>query len=233
MTDLTRCIGTAAYLGGVWALPEAFCWAWGEMREFNRDYLAGQFETIHYTRTLFSLHASARNQLVEEMHGDWLWMTDTDHVFEPDVLYKMVGLMQRYHVPILSGVYRHKALPHHPMLWHWDARVDGFVPIAEVDHQVPLFRVDAVGAGCLLVHRAVFDRLSTLFPNEGPFDHIGRHGEDMSFFVRCRTAGIPVHATPQVETIHLRPHGITADDYVPNWYTEEDAALAVPAAREG
>ena len=166
------------------------------------------------------------------MRGDWLWMTDTDHSFEPDIVYKMVHLMQQYRVPILSGIYRHKALPHHPMLWHWSEREQGLVPLAEYDATAPLFQVDAAGAGCLLIHRQVFTCLSEVFPEEEPFEHRGKYGEDFSFFLRCKEAGILAYATPLVETIHLRPHGIQAEDYRPGWFPVEEVERAVPVARE-
>src|SRR5262245_39165467 len=165
MIDTVNCIGTCAYLGGVWAVPEDFCWAWGAMREFNRDYLTGQQEMIHYTRAKFSLHSSARSWLATEMRGDWLFMTDTDHIFEPDVVYKLVTLMERHQLPVLSGIYRHKALPHHPMLWQWSDTEGGFCPLESVDMTVPLFQIDAAGAGCLLIHRRVFQKLAQAFPD--------------------------------------------------------------------
>lgn len=213
-------------------MPEAFCWSWGALREFNRDYLTGQGETIFYTRSLFSLHSTARNMLAQQMRGDWLFMTDTDHVIEPDCVYKLVQLMQQYHVPVITGIYRHKEKPHHAMLWQWAGERDGFAQLTEVDMSAPLIQVDAAGAGCLLIHRCVFERLRTAFPNEAPFDHQGKFGEDFSFFKRCKEAGIPVYATPLVETLHLVPHAVTADDYIPEWYETEQVALAVPGLPE-
>jgi hypothetical protein len=220
-----RVVGTAAYLGGVWAVPEAFCWAWGALREYTTQYFVGPDEAVHYTRATFSLHAGARNMLAKEMVGDWLWMTDTDHTFEPDALAKMVMLMQRFQVPVLSGIYRHKVLPHHPMLWLWSEAEAGFVPLLEYDPTCEVFQIDAAGAGCLLLHASVFARLSERFPQEEPFEHRGHYGEDMSFFLRCREAGIPVYATPCVDTVHLMPHGVTEVDYVPDWLHSEEVTL--------
>jgi len=218
------------------AVPEQFCWAWGALREFNTSFLCGPTETIHYSRAQFSLHAHARNYWAEELRGDWLCMTDTDHVPEPDAVFKMVTLQQQYKVPILSAVYRHKALPYHPNLYIWrEEHGGGFVPLIEYDTTVPLFRVDAAGAGCLLVHQSVFARLRDVYPDTGPFDHIGKYGEDLSFFLRCREQGIPVYATPLVESVHLRVHGIADQDYIPNWFGEsaEDITVLVPGGGEG
>ena len=101
------------------------------MREFNMQFLCGQGETMHYTRATFSLHSSARNFLVSEMRGNWLWMTDTDHMFSPDIVFMMAQLQKQYQLPVLTAIYRHKALPHHPMLWVWNDKEQGFVPLVE------------------------------------------------------------------------------------------------------
>ncbi len=230
MLNRVQCKGTVAYLGGLLAVPEPFCWDWGQMREFNTAFMCGPDESLYYTRTTFSLHAHARNDLAQQMLGDWVWMTDTDHRFEPDVVFKMVQLMEQYKTPVLSGVYRHKVLPFHPNLYVWnDNDGGGFVPLIEYDSSVPCFRVDAAGGGCLLVHRSVFARLKKAYPDTGPFNHIGHYGEDLSFFLRCREQGIPVYATPHVETTHLRLHGITEHDYVPAWWGEsQDITVLVP-----
>jgi hypothetical protein len=71
----------------------------------------------------------------------------------------------------------------------------------------------------------VFAHLEEALPGEEPFEHRGRYGEDMSFFLRCREVGIPVYATPCVETIHLMPRGITDEDYRPGWTPSEEVVL--------
>ncbi len=222
MLDRLRCLGSCGYLGGIPSVPEPFCWSWGAMREFNTEFLCQQGEMIHYTRATFSLHSSARNFLVRELRGDWLWMTDTDHLFEPDIVFKMVKLQQQYQLPVLTAIYRHKALPHHPMLWAWDEADQGFMPFMEYDTTVPCFQVDAAGGGCLLIHRSAIEKLERLCqPPEELFDHSGKWGEDLSFFRRCKQAGIPVYATSLAETIHLMTRGITDEDYVKDWWESQ------------
>jgi len=212
-------------------VPEDFCWTWGALREFNTEFLCQPGEVIHYTRSKMSLHAGARNFLGEARRGQWLFMVDTDVMLEPDALYKMLALMHKYQTPVLTGVVRHKALPHHPLLWHWSETDDGFIPIVEYDKNVQVFRVDAMGAGCLLIANTVFDRLAQAFPDEGPFDHIGKYGEDFSFALRCKKLSIPIYATPLVEAIHLMVRGVTESEYMPDWW--ESQAIEVVCGREG
>ncbi len=223
MINTLKVLGSVGYLGGLMAVPEAFCWAWGHLVAFTNEYVCQDGESVQYLKASMSLHAGARNDLARRMLGDWLVMLDCDEVFPPEVILQLITLHQRYRAPVISGVYRHKAKPHHPMLWHWSEAQDepGFVPILEVDNTKPLVKVDAAGGGCLFVHRSVFARLKERFPKEDPFDHRGRYGEDFSFFLRLKEAGIPVYAAPQVEVTHLRVHGITADDYEPEWFADD------------
>ena len=118
MKDIQHVLGTVAYLGGV-APHEEFCWSWGEMREFNTQFLCQPGERIHYMRARQSLHAGARNELAESIMGDWLLMLDTDQRFEPDILLKLLTLQQAHKLPVLTGLSRHKQPPHHPLWWSW------------------------------------------------------------------------------------------------------------------
>jgi len=211
-------------------VPEEFCWTWGEFREFNAAVLCEPNQIIHYTRSKMSLHAGARNFLAKERRGNWLFMADADVMLEPDTLFKMLTLQKKYHLPVLTGIVRHKALPHHPLLWLWSVERDGFVPIVEHDPSVQVFKIDATGGGCLLIASEVLDQLAWSFPNEEPFDHIGRYSEDLSFCLRLRRLGISLYATPCVQATHLMVRGITDDDYVEGWW--EAQTLEVACGRE-
>jgi len=192
------------------------------MIQFNSEFLTQPGELIHYTRSTFSLHSSARNFLLNEMRGDWIWFTDTDHTFSPDVVFMMVKLQQQYRLPVLTAVYRHRALPHHPMLWVWNEQEQGFISLIEFDETVPCFQVDAAGAGCLLIHREAIERVQAICePPEEPFDHISKLGEDFSWFTRCRKAGVPVYATSIPETYHLMSRAVDESMYVPGWWESE------------
>lgn len=83
------------------------------------------------------------------------------------------------------------------------------------------------------MHRDVFTTLQARCPDEGVWDHRGRYGEDMSFFLRCREAGIPCYATPLVQSIHLMSRGIQDEDYTPGWFPMADVQVAVPVLTGG
>jgi hypothetical protein len=213
-------IGTISYMAGIWATPESFTRSWGRMIQYNAEYLC---EPGQYIDQLFpdsSYHATARNQLAASFLGDWIWMTDTDHTFDPDIVCRMVALMQTYNIEVLTGVYRYKNFPYLPTLYWYNEGGKGFSVIAELDPNAIVQQIDCAGGGCLLVKRSVFQRIGGEL-HEQPFDITPPWSEDFSFFYRCRRLGIPVYAAPRIESRHLIPKEITEKDYV------KDAVAAV------
>jgi len=212
MLIVKKPIGTVAYMAGVWAVPEAFTRSWGRMIQYNAEYLC---DTGQYVDQLFpdsSYHATARNFLAAVFNGDWIFMTDTDHTFDPDIVCRMVGLMNAFNVDVLTGVYRYKNFPHLPTLYWYNEGSKGFSVIAELDPTAPIQQVDCAGGGCLLVKKSVFQRIAVEL-KEQPFDILAPWSEDFSFFARCRKLGIKVYAAPQIESRHLIHKEITSEDY--------------------
>ena len=207
-----RPIGTIAYLGGIFATPEDFTWSWGNLIAFCYEYLCQPNEYVHQDRSRTTYHSTARNGLAKTFLGDWLWTTDTDHAFDPDILARMVGLMKKYDLDVVSGLYRYKVHPYLPVAFHWSEETQGFLTIAELDWNAMLQQVSCVGAGCLLIKRRVFERVRNELGEE-LFDIIPPLSEDFSAFTRLRKLGIPVYISPVIESYHLRVHKVTNADY--------------------
>ena len=100
-----KTIGTVAYLGGVPAVYEKFCWSWSQMIQYNTEYVCPAGTIIHYDRAQMSYHVYARNSLVDKMQGDWILMFDTDHSFEPDIVSRMLFQMNKHNIDVLVGLY--------------------------------------------------------------------------------------------------------------------------------
>jgi hypothetical protein len=208
-------IGTIAYLGGLPAVLESFCWAWGQLIQFNTEYLCTTGEYVHYDKATVSLHHYARNSLAERFLGDWLLMLDTDHAFAPDLAVRLVSLLHQYrefNVGVLSGIYCHRAGPRSPVIYQWNATGTGLLPIGDWDPGARLIQVGSAGGGALLVARWVYERIQHDL-QEGPFDLRKPFGEDHSFFHRLKELEIPAYAAMHVESPHLevRPFGL--DDF--------------------
>lgn len=205
-------IGTIAYMGGVPTLPEPFVWSWGQMIQYNNDYLINGNESVFYDRATVSYHSFARNTLVQRMKGDWMLMLDTDHKFDPDVTARMLAKMNKYNIDVLVGLYLYKFEPHSPVLYRWNEENENLELIGDWDKDVELFEVGSSGGGCLLVKKSVFDRIKKELKEE-PFDIIPPFSEDHSFFQRLRKLGIKAYCDPSIEFPHLTFKALTLKDY--------------------
>lgn len=204
-------LGTVGYMGGVPTVGEYFAWSLANMIQYNCEYLVGPNTGIYYDRALTSFHANARNDMVKRMRGDWLLQLDTDHLFEPDLLARLLLRMEKYGVDVVTGLYTYKEPPYAPVLYHFteDKRI---APLGSWDKEADIFQVDSAGAGCLLAKRSVFEKILAQ-TGEWPFDCRLGLTEDHSFFVRLKECDIKAYCVPSVECHHVRPQALSIQDY--------------------
>lgn len=202
-------IGTVSYLGGLMSLPEKFCWCWGQMIQYNTEFVCNSGEYVHYDRATVSFHSVARNSLVERMKGDWLFFLDTDHEFEPDILARLLHRMKIYNLDVIAGIYTYKSPPHLPVLYQLNKEMafEQLVTWEEAD----VFEIGSAGAGCLLVKKIVFDRIRDEL-KESPFDIEFPYSEDHSFFRRLNKLNIKAYCAPTVEARHMIISTVGIDD---------------------
>lgn len=202
-----RVIGSVAYLGR-WALPEEFTWSWGQLIEYSNDYVRKPGERIYWMRGNKSGQYMTRNHIAANMIGDWLLLLDTDHAFEPDLLYRMLRRFNNPRQPldVLTAIYQYKTPPYQPVLYQYFEGAERYRHVIGHDATDPntCFKIDATGGGTLLVRRSVFERLEKAYPGEKPFDPMPPWGEDFSFFERLRRIGIVSHCCPAIQSYHLR-----------------------------
>lgn len=162
--------------------------------------------------------AKARNRLVDEFlttftDCDWLWFCDTDMVFPPDLMHRLVARAVECDVKILGGLCV-------------IVTADGPVPTLFIDDPDSVTKVlldwepnqvaqvAATGTGCLLVHRDVLvdmrDKAGGSRNAWFGFDVVTADngtewalGEDVSFCLRARRAGWKVHVDT---TAHVGHH---------------------------
>lgn len=202
-------MGTISYMGGVPAVLENFCWSFAQLIQFNCEFVETQTEYIHYDRARFSDHAPARNSLVRDFLGDWLLQLDTDHQFEPNLLKRILLVHYETGAQVISGLYRFKNEPFSPVSYINDENGKSS-PIVEIPDEVDIIEINASGAGCLFVTREVYDKVRQHFNCE-PFDRIGGHSEDHSFFKRCCEIGIKCYLATKIEAYHLQVFPITKE----------------------
>lgn len=216
-------IGTVAYMGGVPSVLEPFLWSWGQMIQYNNEFLCKPGEYVHTLKAISSFHSSARNALVKQFLGDWIFQTDTDHSFEPDIVARMVALMYKADIDVLTAIYRYRVHPFLPTIYKWREDVHAYCPVAVLE-DAPLIEIDCAGAGCLLVRRRVFERIHRELKEE-PFTVENPFSEDFSFFNRLRRLGIQAYCAPHIHSHHLLIRPVVEGDFDARGLPLVDAGL--------
>lgn len=170
-------------------------------------------EHIKYFNAPCSYHSLARNKIAENTEGDWVFMTDTDHMFAPDLVTRLVDLSKKYNAKVISGIYQFKLPPHGPVASVWTPN-DKACQLQDWNREKDLISVGPVGGGCLLVYKEVFDRIREEL-KESPFSEYLGLSEDYSFCHRCKRLGIPVYLAPKIESHHLIDVPLSIEDFVP------------------
>lgn len=191
------------------------------MADMDREHVASNVDI--YCPGSGSIPA-ARNQVVEtwlkNCTTDWLFWSDTDIGFKPETVTLLREAALDRHASVMSGVYHglRGASPDGrngyrmmvgPVAYRWDVPTDGFKPLRSTDLKMGeakslrlddwLIPVDAVGMGCVLIHRSAYESVSSqdpiwhsLLPHGLPGQY---YSEDLSFFLRLlqRRASVMVH----------------------------------------
>lgn len=168
-----------------------------------------------------------RNQIVKAFLAStcqWLWMVDTDQTFEPDTLDRMLAQADPVERPIIGAlvfVYDVVDDSVEPTIWSW---IDGDPRRWVTYPPRKLVECGATGAGCVLVHRSVFEKVAAYTPSgssrpygETPWPWFqitawvnpdgspDRFGEDLTFMARANLGcGIPVHVDTSIEVGHRK-----------------------------
>jgi hypothetical protein len=109
---MNRYIGTVAEMGGVPAILAPFHHSMKALIQWSARYVCRPGEDIYYPDPpRCSIHDVARNIMVETMRGDWLLMLDTDHSFEPDLLYRLINLSEQTGADVVTGMYQYRQPP--------------------------------------------------------------------------------------------------------------------------
>lgn len=159
----------------------------------------------------------ARNTCAEallESGREWLWFVDADTVFGPDVLPRLMSLADPVKRPVVSAAVpiggrdpkrQHSGTGLPELFWaafRHDA-VGRLKPLSVREPVGECERVDAVGTGCVLIHRGVLEAIGP-----GPFNELSEGsavmGEDLAFCRRADALGIPVHLAGNVRVGHAK-----------------------------
>lgn len=200
-------------MSGAWEFPAPQVLVATLTREFTTakwaaNYRAMQLPGNSVTTMLSGMpYDHARNTACENMLANnftWLFFLDDDVCIPIDTVPRLIA----HGKDIVSGMYMRRAPPIAPVALNFDGQgraqwISSWQPGA-------LIEVDLVGAGCLLIHRRVLERMSRpwfdweLDRRDHP-PHLGdRLSEDFAF---CRKAkrefGFRIHVDTSIQCEHV------------------------------
>lgn len=164
-----------------------------------------------------SLVYDSRNNLAKHalsMKADYILWLDSDMMFEPDILEKMMAKMQEKNLDILSGIYYRRRHPFSPVLLKKLSVDENNFATYENYNSYPeddIFEVEGIGFGCVLMSSDVLFDVAAQFKDW--FSPLGRVGEDLSFCWRARQCGYKIFADPEIQLGHCGSQIITKGFY--------------------
>lgn len=173
-----------------------------------------------------------RNDLIERFleygKADWLWMVDSDMVFRPDIVEKLLEYADPEKAPIVGGLCfgfdGDGAIQ--PTLYglHKDDD-DPEMKVIRFHTWEPdaMFQVAATGAACLLIHKSALAKMADYnegkgfnraFPWFQETELNGRPvGEDITFCWRAGMCEIPIFVNTAVQLGHVKQRTLTMESY--------------------
>ena len=152
-----------------------------------------------------SLIYTSRNNLAQraiQMEADYVFWLDSDMVFEPDILIRMLKTVQENDLDILTGLYFRRVRPYSPVLFDkLDIRrnICSWSEFKEIPDGI--FEIGGCGFGCVLMDTSVF--LSVQSKHGNCFAPIANNGEDIAFCWRARDCGYKIFCDPSVICGHV------------------------------
>jgi GT2 family glycosyltransferase len=207
---------------------------WTEDLRRNRRIARGGIIAM---RTHSGQLTTARNQAVKyllDSDTPWLLWVDTDMGFQPDLMERLLEVADPAERPIVGalcfsqrelgpdGFGGHQTLAT-PTIFGWvpadqtpDGEVGGFEVVADYPAN-EVVRCAATGAAAVLIHRSVFERITTKYGAEW-YHRIpardGLMGEDLSFCMRATALDIPIHVHTGVRTTHAKQIWLSEDAFL-------------------
>ena len=178
-------------------VPAVFCQSLRMLKTPSDCSLAMQMGSLIYV---------SRNNLATkaiQADVDYVFWLDSDMVFEPDTLLRMLDVMQKNDLDILSGLYFRRVPPYTPVLFDKLEMVQDSMFEWSEFQEIPdtLFEVGGCGFGCVLMKADPFFDVQSRFGNM--FAPIGNTGEDLAFCWRARQCGFKVWCDPSIICGHV------------------------------
>jgi len=168
---------------------------------------------------LGSLIYTSRDQIAKKAlldEADLVMWFDSDMVFNPDTLTKMLKLIDEGH-DFVTGIYYRRTPPFSAVGFKtMELNEEGTAFTWEDLTEIPdePFEVGACGFGCVLMKTEIF---VSVFAKFGlMFTPIANCGEDIAFCWRARQCGYKIIADPSIKLGHVG-HTVITEDFFKNY----------------
>ena len=151
------------------------------------------------------------NQFIRELDGDWLFLMDDDHRFEPDILMKLLD----HKLDVVVALTSKKFPPYQPVLYeeqevvrgngHLTMGSAGKVPL-DLDGLSGLVEVTACGKPGMLIRKHVLDAMSDPWCE---YKDSEQGAEDFDLCNKIRAAGFKIFADLELPLAHMAAYAVT------------------------
>jgi len=151
------------------------------------------------------------NRFIRELEGDWLFLMDDDHRFDPDILMNLLD----HELDVVVALTCKKFPPYEPVLYEgndveesegaFSVGTKGDVPI-DLTGLSGLIEVSACGKPGMLIRKHVLDAMSDPWYE---FKNNEQRAEDFDFYNKIRTAGFKIYADLDLALGHMAPYTVT------------------------
>lgn len=186
------------------SVPARFAHSLALLRKVGKCAITFEIGSLVYT---------ARNNIALraiEMDADYVLWLDSDMVFEPDLLERLLEDLDKYDADMVTGVYFRRVPPFTPTLFD-QLDISGDLTKWTEFETLPdeVFEVGGCGFGCVLMKSDVLFDVQGKFMN--CFAPLGNTGEDLAFCWRARQCGYKILADPKILCGHVGNTIITKD----------------------
>lgn len=177
-------------------IPAPFVQSLATLRKVGDCELVMKMGSLIYT----SRNSIATRAMQNEF--DYVLWLDSDMVFTPDTLERLMKTLTENDYDIVTGLYFRRVPPYSPVIFdrlEMDGEVCYWGEFKEIP-DVP-FEVGACGFGCVLMKTDVFFDVQGKFGQM--FAPIGNNGEDIAFCWRARHCGYKIYCDPSILCGHV------------------------------
>lgn len=163
------------------------------------------------------------NIICRKFLGDWVWLIGDDHVFNPDILIRLLA----HNVDVVVPLCLKRSPPYDPVVYsHQNDKgeyVGGNLP------KTGLAEVYAAGQAGMLIRRRVLDAIDNPW-----FECEGGPNEDLVFCAKIRDAGFKIWCDVDCLLGHMASHTAWPAYREGGWHVDIqiDPSLTLPLRRE-